>query len=270
MTIDQLKEAVQYIQKQHKTKPQFGIILGTGLGALVDDVEIAHTISYENIPHFPVSTVESHSGKLIFGQLNGKEVVVMQGRFHYYEGYNMYQVTFPVRVMKLLGIEFLFVSNASGGLNEQYEKSDLVAISDHINLNYENPLTGRNFEELGPRFPDMSQPYNRKLISHAEKIAKAEGITLKKGVYVSVPGPNLETAAEYKYLKIIGADCVGMSTVPEVLVAVHMSLPVFAVSVITDLCYGEIEPVSIETVVAAAMKAQPNMTRLIGKMIETM
>ncbi len=194
----------------------------------------------------------------------------MQGRFHYYEGYNMYQVTFPVRVMKLLGIEFLFVSNASGGLNEQYEKSDLVAISDHINLNYENPLTGRNFEELGPRFPDMSEPYSRKLIAHADKIAHAEGIGLKKGVYVSVPGPNLETAAEYKYLKIIGADCVGMSTVPEVLVAVHMSLPVFAVSVITDLCYGELEPVSIESVVAAAMKAQPNMTRLIGKMIESL
>ncbi len=270
MTIDQLKEAVQYIQKQYKTKPQFGIILGTGLGALVNDVEVAHTISYEDIPHFPISTVESHSGKLIFGQLNGKEVVVMQGRFHYYESYNMYQVTFPVRVMKLLGIEFLFVSNASGGLNEQYEKSDLVAISDHINLNYENPLTGRNFEELGPRFPDMSEPYSRKLIAHADKIAEAEGITLKKGVYVSVPGPNLETAAEYKYLKIIGADCVGMSTVPEVLVAVHMSLPVFAVSVITDLCYGELEPVSIESVVAAAMKAQPNMTRLIGKMIETL
>lgn len=270
MTMQQINEAVAYIKEQHSAPVQFGVILGTGLGALVKDITIVQSISYEDIPHFPVSTVESHSGQLIFGKLGGKDVVVMQGRFHYYEGYSMKEVTFPVRVLKLLGIEKLFISNAAGGLNKAYGKSDLVAVNDHINLQYENPLTGKNLDELGPRFPDMSQPYDRSMIALAHQVAEQEGIDLKEGVYVSVPGPNLETKAEYNYLQVIGADCVGMSTVPEVIVACHMSLPVFTVSVITDICYGELEPVSIESVIAAAMKAEPNMTKLIAKMIEAL
>lgn len=268
--MQKIKEAVAYIQGQHATQVQFGVILGTGLGALVNDIEIETSISYEDIPHFPVSTVESHSGKLIFGKLGGKSVVVMQGRFHYYEGYSMKEVTFPVRVLKLLGVEKLFISNAAGGLNPKYEKSDLVIVNDHINLQYENPLTGPNLDEMGSRFPDMSEPYSRSMIALAHQVADKEGITLKEGVYVSVPGPNLETKAEYKYLSIIGADCVGMSTVPEVIVAAQMQLPVFTVSVITDLCYGELEPVDIEHIIAAAMKAEPNMTKLIAKMIEAL
>ena len=268
MTYSQIQEATTFIQGQYAQAPQFGIILGTGLGALVNDIEVAHTISYEDIPHFPVSTVETHSGKLIFGKLGGKEVVVMQGRFHYYEGYDMKQVTFPVRVMKLLGIEKLFISNAAGGMNPDYNRSDLIAISDHINLHYENPLTGKNLDEMGPRFPDMSEPYSRELQALGKEVAQSEGITLKSGVYVSVPGPNLETPAEYKYLATIGADCVGMSTVPEVIVARHMNLPVFALSVITDICYGEIQPINIEEIINAAMTAEPHMTKLIAKMIE--
>jgi len=265
--MQKIKEAVAYIQEQHAAPAQFGIILGTGLGALVKDIEVETSISYEDIPHFPVSTVETHSGKLIFGKLGGKDVVVMQGRFHYYEGYSMKEVTFPVRVLKLLGIEKLFISNAAGGLNTSYNKSDLVIVNDHINLQYENPLTGPNLDELGGRFPDMSQPYDKSLIALAHEVATKEGIEVKEGVYVSVPGPNLETKAEYKYLTIIGADCVGMSTVPEVIVACHMSLPVFTVSVITDICYGELEPVDIADIIAAAGKAEPNMTRLIQKMV---
>jgi len=268
MTFQQITEATQFIQKQYAEQPQFGIILGTGLGALVNDLEIAHSISYEDIPHFPVSTVETHSGKLIFGKLGGKNVVVMQGRFHYYEGYDMKQVTFPVRVLKLLGIEKLFISNAAGGINTTYQKSDLVVIEDHINLHYENPLTGKNLDQMGSRFPDMSEPYSHELIQLAQEVAQSEEISIKKGVYVSVPGPNLETKAEYKYLGIIGADCVGMSTVPEVIAACHMELPVFAVSVITDICYGDIKKVDIQEIIASAMKAEPHMTRLIAKMIE--
>ncbi|MGB0524183.1 MAG: purine-nucleoside phosphorylase [Flammeovirgaceae bacterium] len=268
--MQKINEAIAYIRSQHSGTPQFGVILGTGLGALVNDIDIETSISYEDIPHFPVSTVETHTGKLIFGKLGGKNVVVMQGRFHYYEGYSMKEVTFPVRVLKLLGIEKLFISNAAGGLNTNFEKSDLVIVNDHINLQYENPLTGPNLDELGSRFPDMSQPYDRNLIALGKKVAEQEGITVKEGVYVSVPGPNLETKAEYKYLTIIGADCVGMSTVPEVIVACHMSLPVFTVSVITDICYGELEPVDIADIIAAAAKAEPNMTKLIAKMIESL
>lgn len=265
--MQKIEEAVAFIQKQHAAPAQFGIILGTGLGALVNDIDIETSISYEDIPHFPVSTVETHSGKLIFGKLGGKDVVVMQGRFHYYEGYSMKEVTFPVRVLKLLGIQSLFISNAAGGLNPSFNKSDLVIVNDHINLQYENPLTGPNLDALGGRFPDMSEPYSRQLITLGHEVANQEGIEVKEGVYVSVPGPNLETKAEYKYLTIIGADCVGMSTVPEVIVARHMELPVFTVSVITDVCYGDIEPVDIADIIAAAGKAEPNMTKLIEKMI---
>lgn len=267
--LTKINEAVQYIQNQNTSTPQFGIILGTGLGALVDEVEISHTISYEDIPNFPVSTVESHKGKLIFGKLGGKEVIVMQGRFHYYEGYSMKEVTFPVRVMKFLGIKKLFVSNASGGVNPDYKISDLMILNDHINLLPESPLRGQNPEEFGPRFPDMSEPYDRKMIAQAIEIAKENNIKYQQGVYASLTGPTLETPAEYKYVRIVGADAVGMSTVPEIIVARQMGLPCFAISVITDLgVEGKIKEVSLEDVVAAAMKAEPGMTKIISELIK--
>ena len=266
--LDQIKEATAYIQKQYSTKPYIGIILGTGLGSLVNEVEVDHVIEYKDIPHFPVSTVESHSGKLIFGKLAGKDVVVMQGRFHYYEGYDMKQVTFPVRVMKYLGIEKLFISNAAGGLNPDYALSDLMILNDHINLLPEHPLRGKNIDELGDRFPDMSDAYDQSLVIQAMEIAKENGITAHAGVYAAVTGPTLETPAEYKYLQIIGADAVGMSTVPENIVARHMNLPCFAISVITDLgVAGKIEKVSVEDVIAAAKKAEPYMTKIIQELI---
>ncbi|MEL6535014.1 MAG: purine-nucleoside phosphorylase [Bacteroidota bacterium] len=268
LTYAHMREAAQYIQSKHAAAPQFGIILGTGLGSLVNDMEVETTISYEDIPHFPVSTVETHSGKLVFGKLGGKAVVVMQGRFHYYEGYSMQQVTFPVRVMKLLGIEKLFISNAAGGMNPNFEKSDLMIIQDHINLMPESPLRGKNIDELGSRFPDMSEPYNRVLITQALAIAQKHQIPCHQGVYVGVQGPNLETYAEYRWLRQMGADAVGMSTIPENLVAVHMGLPVFAVSVITDLAHPDhLEPVSIESVIAAAMAAEPRMKQLLTELI---
>lgn len=268
MTSAQIQEASNFLKSKCDLVPEVGIILGTGLGALVNDIEIQEIIPYEKIPHFPVSTVETHSGKLIFGKLSGKPVVVMQGRFHYYEGYNMKEVTFPVRVMKLLGIKYLFVSNAAGGLDPEYETSDLMVINDHINLQYENPLTGPNLDDFGVRFPDMSEPYDLELISLAHEISNAHQINIKEGVYVSVPGPNLETKAEYKYLRIIGADAVGMSTVPEVIVARQMEIPVFAVSVITDLCSpGKVKKITIQEVIAAAAKAEPNLTKLIKELV---
>ena len=266
--IDQLNDSLKYISNLYNGEtPRIGIILGTGLGALVNDVEIDCEILYEQIPHFPVSTVESHKGKLIFGQLSGKQVVIMQGRFHHYEGYTMKQVTFPVRVLKMLGIEKLMISNAAGGLNEQFQLSDLMIINDHISLLPENPLTGKNIDELGGRFPDMSEPYDNTMIAQGIDIGEKLGLRVHQGVYVGVTGPNLETKAEYKYLKIIGADAVGMSTVPENIVARQMNLPCFAISVITDLCYGEIEKVAIEKVIAAAMKAEPEMTAIIKELI---
>jgi len=266
--IEKIKKAVDFIKERNVPTPKYGIILGTGLGALVNDIEIDEVINYEDIPHFPVSTVEFHTGKLIFGRLGGKRVVVMQGRFHYYEGYTMKEVTFPVRVLKMLGIEMLFISNAAGALNRNYKISDLMIINDHINLMPENPLTGKNLDELGGRFPDMSEPYDLKLIEQAVKIGAENGITVHQGVYASVTGPNLETRAEYKYLEIIGADAVGMSTVPENIVARHMGLPCFAISVITDLCYPEaIKEIVIEEIIAAAMKAEPSMTKIIEELI---
>lgn len=269
--IKEIQEAFDYIRSRTDSKPSYGIILGTGLGALTDDIEIQEAIDYTDIPHFPVSTVEFHSGRLIFGTLSGKTVVVMQGRFHYYEGYNMKEVTFPVRVMKLLGVDTLFVSNAAGGLNTSFKKSDLMIINDHINLCYENPLTGKNIDELGSRFPDMSEPYDFQLVKEGMDIAKKNKIPCHEGVYVSVPGPNLETRAEYKYLTMIGADAVGMSTVPEVIVARQMDMPVFAVSVITDLCFpGALKKVDITEIIAAAGKAEPGMTRIIKELLERM
>jgi purine-nucleoside phosphorylase len=249
-------------------EPEVGIILGTGLGALAHEIEVEKQLMYGNIPDFPISTLEFHSGKLIFGTLAGKKVVAMQGRLHYYEGYNMQQITFPVRVMKMLGIKTLLVSNASGSLNPDFKKGDLMVIADHINLQPQNPLTGRNEEELGPRFPDMSQPYDRALINKALDIAKANNITCHKGVYVAVTGPNLETSAEYKYLRIIGGDAVGMSTVPEVIVARHMGLPIFAISVLTDEGFPEeLKPVSIDEILEIAREAEPKMTVILKELI---
>lgn len=268
LTMQHIQEAADFVQSKYSDKPQYGIILGTGLGALVNEIDIETTIDYREIPYFPESTVESHHGRLIFGKLSGKKVVVMQGRFHYYEGYNAKQITFPVRVMKVLGIEKLFISNASGGLNPNHEVSDLMVMTDHINLHSENPLRGENLDELGPRFVDMYNPYDKTLIDKALAIAKEKSIKVHTGVYVSVTGPNLETPAEYKFLRIIGADAVGMSTIPEVIVARHMSIPVFAISVITDLgVIGKIEPINIEKVIAAAGKAEPNMTTIFKELI---
>lgn len=266
--LQHIHEAVAAIRKKTSYEPLIGIILGTGLGQLVNKVTIQHSIRYDEIPYFPVPTVESHNGHLIFGELGGKPVVVMQGRFHYYEGYDMQQITLPVRVLKMLGIQQLYISNAAGGLSPEFGLADLMAISDHINLLPENPLRGKNFDSFGPRFPDMYRPYSEALLKQAAGIAEKQNFVLRKGVYVSVTGPNLETPAEYRFLRTIGADAVGMSTVPEVLVARHMNLPVFAVSVITDLCYPEaLEPVTIEKVLAAAAMAEPKLTALVEELV---
>ncbi|SMC66590.1 purine-nucleoside phosphorylase [Pedobacter nyackensis] len=267
-----LHETVEYIKrKTDNFQPEIGIVLGTGLGGLVSEIKVEYKLMYSNIPNFPISTLEFHSGKLIFGTLNGKKVIAMQGRLHYYEGYSMQQITFPIRVMKALGIHCLFVSNAAGSLNPAFKKGDLMVINDHINLQPESPLRGHNDADMGPRFPDMSQPYSRKLIKNAMAIAKKEGINCHQGVYVSVTGPNLETKAEYKYLRIIGGDAVGMSTVPEVIVANHMSIPVFAISVLTDEGFPEIlMPVSLEEILATASAAEPKMTKILSQLISTL
>ena len=266
-----IKETAAFIQAKTSIEPTIGIILGTGLGGLVKEIEIVDEIPYETIPNFPVSTVESHSGKLIFGRLGGKNVVAMQGRFHYYEGYDLQQVTFPVRVMKKLGVTTLLVSNASGGLNPAQEVGDVMVLSDHINLFPENPLRGKNYDELGPRFPDMSDAYSRRLIDLALEIASEKGIKLHTGVYCGVEGPNLETPAEYKYLRIIGGDAVGMSTVPEVLVARHSGMEVFGISAITDLgVEGKIHQVSLQDVLAAAAKAEPVMSQIMRELVGRM
>lgn len=267
-----IQETVQYIkQRTSNFEPEIGIVLGTGLGGLVTEIEVAFSLMYSNIPNFPISTLEFHSGKLIFGTLNGKKVVAMQGRLHYYEGYSMQQITFPIRVMKALGIQWLFVSNAAGSLNPAFKKGDLMVINDHINLQPESPLRGRNDADMGPRFPDMSAPYNKDLIGKALEIANANDITCHQGVYVSVTGPNLETRAEYKYLRIIGGDAVGMSTVPEVIVANHMSVPVFAISVLTDEGFPEdLQPTSLEDIIETAKHAEPKMTHILSQLISAL
>jgi len=267
-----LHETVQYIkQKTANFTPEIGIVLGTGLGGLVNEIEVEFSLMYANIPNFPISTLEFHSGKLFFGTLNGKKVVAMQGRLHYYEGYSMQQITFPIRVMKALGIAHLFVSNAAGSLNSEFKKGDLMIINDHINLQPESPLRGRNDADMGPRFPDMSQPYNRVLIEKALEIAVAENIRCHKGVYVAVTGPNLETKAEYNYLRIIGGDAVGMSTVPEVIVANHMSTPVFAISVLTDEGFPDVlQPVSLEEILETARIVEPKLTNILSQLIATL
>ncbi len=270
MLLQHIQEAIDFIRSQTATKPEYGIILGTGLGALVDDIEMETVISYRDIPHFPVSTVESHAGKLIFGTLSGKQVVCMQGRFHFYEGYTLQQVTFPVRVMKFLGIQTLIISNASGGLNPAYKVSDLMILNDHINLLPDHPLRGKNEDSLGPRFPEMSEPYAKVLIEKAKAIAIANDIIVHEGVYASIQGPTLETRAEYRYLRTIGADAVGMSSVPENIVARHMNIPVFAISVITDMGLPDIpEKTTLEDVIRAATKAEPNLSLLIRELIKS-
>lgn len=267
-----LHETVEYIKRKTSNfQPEVGIVLGTGLGNLVNEIDIEYNLMYANIPNFPISTLEFHSGKLIFGTLKGKKVVAMQGRLHYYEGYSMQQITFPIRVMKALGIHCLFVSNAAGSLNPAFKKGDLMVINDHINLQPESPLRGHNDADLGPRFPDMSQPYSRMLIERAMTIAREQKISCHQGVYVSVTGPNLETKAEYKYLGIIGGDAVGMSTVPEVIVANHMQVPVFAISVLTDEGFTEqLKPVSLEEILETAKAAEPKMTKILSQLIETL
>lgn len=260
--LSNIQEAADYIRNQGFLEGEIGIILGTGLGNLVTKIEIEKELSYSNIPHFPESTVEFHSGKLIYGKLGGKQVIAMQGRFHFYEGYSMNQIVFPVRVMKLLGISKLLVSNAAGAINTNFKKGELMLIIDHINLQ-SNALIGKNIPELGTRFPDMSEPYSSHLRSIAFKVSESEKITLREGTYVSVQGPMLETAAEYRYLDIIGADAVGMSTTPEVIAANHMGLPVLAVSVLTDECdYNNLQPVDIQEIIAVAGKAEKNLTAL--------
>ncbi|MCS7162185.1 MAG: purine-nucleoside phosphorylase, partial [Bacteroidia bacterium] len=231
----QFRETLEYIRRYFDGEVEVGIVLGTGLGRLAEAIEKEHQLAYNFIPHFPISTVESHFGRLIFGRLGGKRVVAMQGRFHYYEGYTMYQITYPIRIMKLLGAHTLLLSNAAGALNPSFQLGDLMIITDHINQLPENPLRGMNLDQLGPRFPDMSAPYHPELIQRARAIAQRLNIPVREGVYVAVPGPNLETRAEYRFLRIIGGDAVGMSTVPECIVANHMGMRVFAMSIITDI-----------------------------------
>lgn len=266
--LQHLSETYDYLSKHITERPHVGIILGTGLGRLANEIKADHVFSYDDIPHFPVSTVETHSGKLIFGTLGGKQVLAMQGRFHHYEGYSMQQITYPVRLMHRLGIKTLYVSNVAGAMNLSYEKGDLVLIDDHINLQTANPLTGPNWNEFGPRFPDMSEPYNQEMIHTAWQIAKEEGYRIHKGVYVAVPGPNLETRAEYRFLRKIGGDLVGMSTVPEVIVAKHQGTKVFAASIITDIGDpDQLEPVSVQEIIRIAGEAEPKLTRLVYRLI---
>ncbi len=266
-----IKEACEFIRSKTKIHPEVGIILGTGLGALANDIEKETVIPYDQIPHFLISTVESHAGRLIFGKIGKRAVIAMQGRFHYYEGYSMQQITFPVRVMKFLGAHTLLVSNACGGMNPLFTPGDIMIITDHINLFGDNPLIGINDNELGPRFPDMSEPYTKELIALCEQIALEEKIKVQKGVYVALSGPCLETRAEYRFLRVIGADVVGMSTIPEVIVAVHSSLRVLGLSVVTDACLPDaLKPVNIQEILRVAAEAEPKLTLLMKRVVERM
>lgn len=269
--MEKLHKAKQSLILKGIESAEVGIVLGTGLDQLIDLVDVIQTIPYSQIPGFPVSTVQFHKGNLIYGLVNGKKVLLMQGRFHAYEGYSLEQIIFPLRVMKLLGVQKLFLSNAAGGINLNFKKGDLVIIEDHINLLYGNPLTGKNFDELGPRFPDMSEPYDPLLIKLLQQKADELNIEVKRGVYAAVNGPNLETKAEYRYLKIIGADMVGMSTVPETIAANHMQMPCVAVSVITDECDPQnLKPVNIEEIIAVANKADAKLSKLFLEMIKSL
>ncbi|MBP6455732.1 MAG: purine-nucleoside phosphorylase [Chitinophagaceae bacterium] len=269
--INKIEETVSYIKNKISEVPYAGIILGSGLGKLVDEVTIEHEIGYEEIPNFPTSTVKGHSGKLIFGKLANKNVVLLSGRFHYYEGYSMQEVTFPVRVMKMLGAELLMVSNAAGGMNRSFNVGDLMIINDHINLFPEHPLRGRNDEKIGPRFPDMTEPYDRNLIAEAKNIAAKNDILIYEGVYIGLQGPTFETKAEYKWLDIIGGDNVGMSTVPEVIVARHMNMKVFGMSVITDIgIREEMNEITHEEVLEAAENAAPKMALIFKELLASL
>ncbi|MGY3793953.1 purine-nucleoside phosphorylase [Aquimarina sp. 433] len=269
--IKYIKETTEYLQEKGFENPEIGIILGTGLGQLLNEIEVLKEVSYNHIPNFPTATVEFHKGKLIYGNLEGKKVVVMQGRFHLYEGYSLQDVTYPVRIMQQLGIKTLLVSNASGAINLNFKKGELMLIDDHINLQGGSPLAFKGVEQLGTRFTDMSAPYDANLNHQLETIAKENNITLHKGVYASVVGPQLETRAEYRYLKIIGADAVGMSTVPEIIVANHLNLKVAAVSVLTDECDPDnLQPVDIEEIIAMAGKAEPEMILLFKELIKSL
>ncbi|MCL1821828.1 MAG: purine-nucleoside phosphorylase [Prolixibacteraceae bacterium] len=267
--LEKIKATAEYIRENTNFKTDTGIILGTGLGGLVKEIEQEIVLEYSQIPNFPVSTVEGHSGRLIFGRLGGRNVMAMQGRFHYYEGYSMQEVTFPVRVMQMLGFKYLFVSNAVGGLNPDFEVGDIMIITDHINFFPENPLRGKNYNELGPRFPDMSEVYDLKLIGQARKISDEEGFNLREGVYVGVAGPTFETPAEYVMFRRMGGDVVGMSTVPEVIVARHAGITVFGISIISDSGVpGKIVEISHGEVQRIAAQAEPKMTTVIKKMTE--
>ena len=270
-TFSMMQEAASFIKSKSRTAPRIGIILGTGLGRLADAIETEAVIPYETIPHFPVSTVESHAGKLIMGTLMGKTVFAMQGRFHLYEGYAMQQIVFPVRVMKLMGVETLIVSNACGGINPLFTPGAIMAITDHINLLGGNPLIGPNDERIGPRYPDMSEPYAKELLDVVNAIALKNNIRLEMGVYAAMSGPMLETKAEYRMLRLIGADVVGMSTVPEVIAAVHAGIKVLGLSVVTDACLPDaLEPVDIKKIIATANRAEPVLVKLIKKVLETL
>jgi len=269
--LEKIKATSTFIQEQTGYEAEVGIILGTGLGGLAKEIDIEHSLSYSDIPNFPVSTVEGHAGRLIFGHLGGKKIIAMQGRFHFYEGYSLQDVTFPVRVLHMLGIRKLIVSNASGGLNPNYKVGDIMMLTDHINMFPGNPLIGRNMDELGPRFPDMSEAYNLHLRNLARKIALKNNINLEEGVYVGVAGPTFETPAEYKMFRILGGDAVGMSTVPEVIVARHMDMDVFGISIVTDSGVpGEIIEISHEEVQEVAMKAEPQLSLIIRELIRQM
>jgi purine-nucleoside phosphorylase len=268
---DQVQEAKRFIQSRWAGTPRAGIILGTGLGGLVDDIQAEASLSYGDIPHFPHSTAPSHKGELVCGKLAGKPVVAMQGRFHFYEGYSLKQITLPVRVMHALGAEVLIVSNACGGMNPQYDKGDLMLIEDHINLLGDNPLLGPNDDRLGPRFPDMSRPYDVELLRLAQRIALEEKIVCHKGVFVAVSGPNLETRAEYRFLRGGGADVVGMSTVPEVIVGVHEGMRILGLSVVTDLCLPDaLEPAKLEEIIAVANEAEKKLRVLVRRVVGEM
>lgn len=272
-TVEQFRskrdEALSFIQSKTDFLPEYLLILGTGLGQLGDEIDVEDAISYDEIPHFPVSTVESHAGRLLFGTLGGKRVVAMQGRFHFYEGYTMQQIAFPVRVAKALGVHSLFVSNACGGMNPNFEAGDIMLITDHINFLGDNPLIGPNDDELGPRFPDMSDPYTSRLREIAQNVALDNSLKMHEGIYLAISGPMLETKAEYRYMRQLGADVVGMSTVPEVIAATHMGMDVLGISVITDECFPDsLKPVVLEEIFAAAAQAEPKMTQVIIGVLE--
>ncbi len=268
LMLDEINEAIQFIQSKYATRPSVGIVLGSGLGSFVNEMEVEVEIPYSEIPHFPVSTVKGHSGKLILGNLNGKKVVAMAGRFHSYEGYSTHEVVFPIRVLKFLGIDTLLLSNAAGGINQAFKVGDLMVIRDHISMFTINPLIGKNEDAIGERFPDMSEPYKNYLITAAKKIAKENNIEVKEGIYAGVTGPSFETRSEYKMLSILGADAVGMSTVQEVIAAVHLGLPVFAISVITDIGIREEKNIiTHEEVLQAAQDAEPRLSQIFKQLI---